>query len=70
MRQGNTQALTKWRELVSEQSQTGLNVAASCNQHGLRAWQFYEWKKRVRESEAARFLECRLLSLQSQCDLQ
>jgi hypothetical protein len=57
MRQGNTQALTKWHELVSEQSQTGLSVAAFCNQRGLRAWQFYEWKKRVRESEAARFLE-------------
>ena len=32
-------------------------MAAFCNQRGLRAWQFYEWKKRVRESEASRFVE-------------
>jgi primosomal replication protein N len=57
MRQEIAEAKAKWRELVSEQSQSGLSVAAFCNQRGMRAWQFYEWKKRVMESEAARFVE-------------
>ncbi|MGC1298454.1 MAG: hypothetical protein WA869_25790 [Alloacidobacterium sp.] len=57
MRQEITEAKTKWLELVSEQSQSGLSVAAFCNQRGLRAWQFYEWKKRLRESETAKFVE-------------
>ena len=57
MRQEITEAKTKWLELVSEQSQSGLSVAAFCNQCGLRAWQFYEWKKRLRESETAKFVE-------------
>ncbi len=47
MRQGVTHALTKWRELVSEVNQSGQNVAAFCNERGLRTWQFYEWKKPV-----------------------
>jgi hypothetical protein len=57
MRQDITEAKAKWRELVFEQGQSGLSVAAFCNQRGLRSWQFYEWKKRVRESETARFME-------------
>ena len=51
------ESTAKWRELVSEQRQSGVSVAAFCKQRGLRAWQFYEWKKRVRESEPARFAE-------------
>ena len=27
-----------------------------CRERGLRDWQFYEWKKRVRETEAAKFV--------------
>jgi hypothetical protein len=46
-----TEAWTKWRGLVFEQSQSGQSAAAFCNERGLRAWQFYEWKKRLRESE-------------------
>jgi hypothetical protein len=57
MRHEITEARTKWRELVSEQSQSGKSVAAFCDERGLRAWQFYEWKKRLREFEAAKFVE-------------
>jgi hypothetical protein len=57
MRQEITEAKTKWLELVSEQSQSGQSVAAFCHERGLRAWQFYEWKKRLRESETAKFAE-------------
>jgi hypothetical protein len=33
-----------------------------CEERGLRAWQFYEWKKRLRESEAAKFVEVQIAS--------
>ncbi|MDT7817653.1 MAG: hypothetical protein QOJ51_1812 [Acidobacteriaceae bacterium] len=52
MRQEIAEAKAKWLELVSEQHQSGQSVAAFCSERGLRAWQFYEWKKRLRESEA------------------
>jgi hypothetical protein len=57
-----TEAWTKWRGLVSEQSESGQSVAAFCEERGLRAWQFYEWKKRLRESEAAKFVEVQIAS--------
>jgi hypothetical protein len=31
-------------------------VAAFCRDRGLRDWQFYEWKKRLRATEAAPFI--------------
>jgi len=46
----------------SEQSQSRQSVAAFCGERGLRAWQFYEWKKRRRESEAANFVEVQIAS--------
>jgi hypothetical protein len=49
----------KWRGLVSEQSQGGGSVATFCREHSLREWQFYEWKKRLRNAEAAQFVEVR-----------
>jgi hypothetical protein len=42
--------------LVSEQIASGQTVAAFCRDRGLRDWQFYDWKKRVREAEAANFV--------------
>jgi hypothetical protein len=57
MRQDLADTKSKWRTLVSEQVESGLSVAAFCTQRGLRAWQFYEWKKRVKEPEAASFVE-------------
>ncbi|HMF62617.1 MAG TPA: IS66 family insertion sequence element accessory protein TnpB [Edaphobacter sp.] len=57
-----TEAWTNWRGVVSEQSQSGQSVASFCGERGLRAWQFYEWKKRLRESEAAKFVEVQIAS--------
>lgn len=54
------QARAKWRDLISEQRQSGKSIAGFCRGRGLRAWQFYEWKKRLRETEASRFLEVRV----------
>lgn len=50
----------KWRELVSEQFSSGQTVAAFCRERGIRASQFYDWKKRFRAGEAAKFVEVRV----------
>jgi hypothetical protein len=62
MKEGMTEAWTKWHGLVFEQSQSGQSVAAFCGERSLRAWRFYEWKKRLRESEATKFVEVQIAS--------
>jgi hypothetical protein len=57
MRAGLDEARVKWRELVSEQSRSGQSVAVYCRERGLRLWQFYEWKKRLRDSDSPKFVE-------------
>ena len=57
MRSGRDEARSKWMELVSEQSRSGQSVSAYCREHGLRVWQFYGWKKRLRDSDAPQFVE-------------
>jgi hypothetical protein len=52
-----TEALRKWQEVVSEQQQSGKSAATFCRERDLRVWQFYEWKKRLRDAEAAPFVE-------------
>jgi hypothetical protein len=46
----------RWRGLVSEQAVSGKSVAAFCRERRLRDWQLYEWKKRLRQSEATSFV--------------
>ncbi|MGA9672653.1 MAG: transposase [Terracidiphilus sp.] len=60
MRQSITEHRAKWRELVSEQLSSGQTVAAFCRERGIRAAQFYDWKKRIREGEAAKFVEVKV----------
>jgi hypothetical protein len=60
MRQARAELWTKWRGLVSEQSQSGQTVSAFCRDRGLRDSLFYDWKKRIREDEAAKFVEVKL----------
>ena len=60
MRQARAELWTKWRGLVSEQSQSGQTVSAFCRDRGLRDSLFYDWKKRVREGEAAKFVEVKV----------
>ena len=57
MRQRGAELWAKWRGLASEQSRTGPTVAAFCRGRGLRDALFYDWKKRLREGEAAKFIE-------------
>jgi len=56
MRQRKSEAWTKWRGLVAEQSQSGQSVAGFCIERGLRSGQFFAWKKRLRETETAKFV--------------
>ena len=55
-----TEAWTKWSGLISEQSQSGQSIAVFCRERGLRAWQFYEWKKRLRRHESGKFVEVQI----------
>jgi len=60
MKQSVTEHWAKWRGLVSEQLSSGQTVAAFCRDRGIRDSQFYDWKKRVREGEAAKFVEVKV----------
>jgi len=60
MKQLKSELWTKWRALVSEQSQSGQTVAAFCRDRGIRDSQFYDWKKRVRESEGTKFVKVKV----------
>jgi hypothetical protein len=57
MKQPSVEAWAKWRGLLSEQLESGQSGAVFCRERGLAVWAFYAWKKRVREAEAAEFLE-------------
>jgi hypothetical protein len=54
MKQLKAALWTKWRALVSEQGQSGQTVSAFCRDRGLRDSHCCDWKKRIREDEAAK----------------
>lgn len=56
MRQQRAEAWAKWRAVVGEQEQSGQSAAAFCRERGLRSGQFFAWKKRLRDREAAKFV--------------
>ncbi len=56
MGQDREEAFQRWRELVSAQQASGQSIAAYCRANDVRAWQFYEWKKRLLQSEAPSFV--------------
>jgi hypothetical protein len=55
----------RWRGLVSEQAASGTTVAAFCRDRGLRDWQLYEWKKRLRATEVAPFIAVEVASTEA-----
>ena len=57
MNQRREQAWAKWRDLVAEQEQSGLSVAAFCRDRELAQSQLTYWKRRVREAAKAAFVE-------------
>jgi len=60
MNQRREQAWAKWRDLVAEQEQSGLSVAAFCRDRELAQSQLTYWKRRVREAAKAPFVEVEL----------
>jgi ATP-dependent helicase YprA (DUF1998 family) len=60
MNQGREQAWAKWRDLVTEQEQSGQSVAAFCRDRELAQSQLIYWKRRVREAAKAPFVEVQL----------
>src|SRR5581483_11786633 len=66
MKRGRTEEWTKWRGLVSEQIASGQTVAAFCRDRVLRDWQFYDWKKRVREAGASKFVAVEIAAVAKQ----
>jgi hypothetical protein len=53
MGQTSEEERTRWRGLLAEQKESGQSVAVFCRGRGLREWQFYEWKKRLRPKPEA-----------------
>lgn len=66
MKRERTEEWAKWRGLVSEQIASGQTVAEFCLDRGLRDWQFYDWKKRVREAEATKFVAVEVAAVEKQ----
>ena len=56
MGQQKEEEWARWRELVSEQLASGKSVAAFCRDRDLRDWQFYEWKRRLRQADTGKFV--------------
>jgi hypothetical protein len=42
----------QWCARIAEQERSGLSVKQFCEERGLTAWSFYDWRKRLRESAA------------------
>src|SRR5215468_1796834 len=57
MRQRTKRTWTKWRRLIREQERSGQSVSEFCRERKLHASYFFAWRKRLRESATARFLE-------------
>lgn len=47
---------SKWRDLVTEQRDSGKSVAAFCRERGVPVSQMFAWKRRLREAETAQFV--------------
>jgi hypothetical protein len=47
----------KWRNLISEQEESGQKVTAFCLERGLPRRQFYYWKKQLRRIASPQFVE-------------
>ena len=45
----------KWQELIRQQEQSKVPVAAFCREHGVSDQSFYTWRKRLTVSEPVRF---------------
>ena len=46
---------SKWAELIRQQGQSGLSVAAFCRNHDLVEQSFYNWRKKLGSTVPVRF---------------
>jgi transposase len=53
-------AWSKWRKLVSKQSESGQSVAAFCRQRKLSVPQLYAWRRRLQEAKGGKFVEVKV----------
>jgi putative transposase len=53
--EAGSKKVRKWAELIRQQQQSGLSVTAFCREHGFSDQTFYNWRKRLPESEPVRF---------------
>ena len=58
--QRRKRAWAKWRKLISQQAKSGQSVAAFCRERGLCAPHFFQWKKRLSEAAAKKFVEVKV----------
>ena len=65
MEQQNEVERMRWRGLLAEQRESGNSIAGFCRDRGLPVWQFYEWKKRLRQAETASFVAVELVASQT-----
>jgi hypothetical protein len=49
-------ASQRWRELISAQEASGQSITAYCRAQDVRVWQFYAWKKRLRQGAPGAFV--------------
>jgi transposase-like protein len=57
MAQRTKRTWTKWRRLIREHERSGQSVAEFCRERELHPSYFFAFRKRLRESATARFLE-------------
>ena len=66
MRERDAELWSKWRRLISEQQASGQSVAAFCHARGMTSSQLFAWKKRLRESDKAEFVEVQMVPYKEQ----
>lgn len=49
----NADRYAHWEGIMVDQEASGLSGAAYCREHGLKIWQFYAWRRRLRNRRAA-----------------
>jgi hypothetical protein len=56
MGQQKEEERARWRGLLLEQTGSGKSIAAFCRDRSLAVWQFYGWKKRLRQKDGDQFV--------------
>ncbi len=62
MGQAKEEERARWRGWLAKQKASGQSVTVFCRERGLREWQFYEWKKRLRPSPTEPFVAVEVIA--------